>query len=251
MSIINTFDNTTKAILSPEDFLGEHPKIADICIATFSNAVRDMVIEKYNCEIVAYSGTTNGKIPIYRLKNTNNILFYMSPIGSAISGTVMDEVRCLTGVTKFVVFGSCGIIDPQCKTQIIVPTAAYRDEGFSYHLAPADDYIDVNNHNKVKAIFDKFNIEYTMGKVWTTDALYRETIKNKDTRKAEGCICVDMECSGLQALCNFRGLEYYTFFFSGDSLANHEWEQRILGTEAEDDTQNACFKLALTIAENI
>ena len=66
-----------------------------------------------------------------------------------------------------------------------------------------------------------------------------------------GCIAVDMECSGLQAVCDYRGYEYYTFFYTGDLLDAPEWEQRILANEAEKDHQLSNFLVALEIAAQV
>lgn len=35
-----------------------------------------------------------------------------------------------------------------------------------------------------------------------------------------------MECTALQAMCDFRGVELYTFFTSGDLLDAPEWDTR-------------------------
>ena len=37
----------------------------------------------------------------------------------------------------------------------MVPTEAYRDEGTSYHYAPASDYITVKNSDKVAAFMEQ------------------------------------------------------------------------------------------------
>lgn len=58
-----------------------------------------------------------------------------------------------------------------------------------------------------------------------------------------------MECSALQAVCNFRGLELYQFIYAADSL-NGTWSRRILGN-LEIDARLAYFKLAEEIAERI
>ena len=52
-------------------------------------------------------------------------------------------------------------------------------------------------------------------------------------RKAEGCLTVEMECAGLQAVCSFRELQYYAFLFGGDLLDAAEWDVRILGNHRE------------------
>ncbi|MDD7256350.1 TOTE conflict system archaeo-eukaryotic primase domain-containing protein [Bullifex porci] len=251
MSIEKSFDDKSEALINPEKIYGNHKKIADICIITFSHAVHDRVLKTYSCKKVANSGTANGKIPIYFIEE-KNILFYLSPIGSAVAGTVLDEVRCLTKACKFIVFGSCGILDEnKCSGKIIIPTEAYRDEGFSYHFEKAADYIEISKSPVLIKILNDLHIENISGRTWTTDAIYRETVNNKNVRKSEGCICVEMECAGLQALCNFRGLELYQFFFGGDLLGDINWSRGTLGTNTEKSNQINCFELALEIAEKI
>ena len=106
MGIAEAFD-TTLPLFNPQDFYGKHDKIADVCVLSFSKSVADKVLDKFETEIVAKSGTANGKICIYRLKESG-VLFYLSPIGSAVAGTVLQEVHTLTGADKYVAFGSCG-----------------------------------------------------------------------------------------------------------------------------------------------
>ncbi|MCF0241760.1 MAG: nucleoside phosphorylase [Treponema sp.] len=253
MGIENSFDENSEAMFSPEDFYGKHEKIADVCIITFSHAVHEKVLKSYACIKVTNSATANGKIPVYLIENEGkNVLFYMSPIGATCAGTIMDEVRVLTGATKFIVFGSCGILDKEkCSGKIIVPTEAFRDEGFSYHFEKAADYIEIKNCIKLAEFFEKQGFDYVSGKTWTTDAIYRETINNKNLRKGEGCICVEMECAGIQALCNFRNIDLFPFFFGGDLLNDTTWDRNTLGTEAEKKEQISCFSLALRFAKEL
>lgn len=86
------------------------------------------------------------------------------------------EANWLTGAEKFIMFGSAGSLNKE-KTQgkFVVPTEAYRDEGMSYHYAPPSDYIEIQNHEKIAAIFEELHFPYVKGRVWTTDAFLRET----------------------------------------------------------------------------
>ncbi len=251
MSIEQSFDNKSEALITPEIFYGVHEKAADICIVTFSHAVFEKVLKQFSCKKIADSATANGKIPVYLLEKYG-LAFYMSPIGSAVAGTILDEVRCLTGVRKFIYFGSCGILDEEkCSGKIIVPSEAYRDEGFSYHFEKAGNYIEVSKSKELAEILTDLQVSYVVGKTWTTDAIYRETLNNKNARKAEGCICVEMECSGLQAVCNYRHLDLYQFLFGGDLLSDSSWSRGSLGTDIEKSNQIDCFELALKVAERI
>ena len=89
-------------------------------------------------------------------------------------------------------------------------------------------------------------LPFVTGKTWTTDAFYRETEENLRRRVQQGCVCVEMECSALQALCDFRGLEFCSFLYSADSL-HGSWDRRILG-DLEADSRLRYFALAKEIA---
>lgn len=245
------FDDKSEALISPEDFYGPHEKIADICILTFSYSVLEKVLEQFSHKKVGDPGTANGRIPVYLLEEYG-VLFYMSPIGSAVAGTILDEVRCLTGATKFICFGSCGILDEEkCSGKIIVPSEAYRDEGFSFHFEKAAEYITVSKSAELSEILSALQVNHVVGKTWTTDAIYRETVNKKNARKSEGCVCVEMECAGLQAICNFRHLDLYPFFFGGDLLNDSSWSRGTLGSDVEKSNQIDCFELALKVAQRI
>ncbi|MBR1863834.1 MAG: hypothetical protein IJ806_07105 [Ruminococcus sp.] len=92
-------------------------------------------------------------------------------------------------------------------------------------------------------------LPYVMGKTWTTDAFFRETKNNFEKRRAEGCISVEMECSGFQAVCDLRGLEFYTFFTSGDLLDAPEWDDRRKCSQEKCTQHDAGhFDIALELA---
>lgn len=110
--------------------------------------------------------------------------------------------------------------------RVMIPTEAYRDEGTSCHYAPASDYIGIKNCGIVREFMEKNHIQYVMGRTWTTDAFYRETVRNFEKHKADGCISVEMEGSAVQAVYDFRGLDVYMFFIGGDLLDAPEWADR-------------------------
>lgn len=81
-------------------------------------------------------------------------------------------------------FGSCGSLDKSITGgHLIVPNAAYRDEGTSYHYAPASDYIEIKTAGKLAQIFDEIGVPFIQTKTWTTDGFYRETQNNAAKRK--------------------------------------------------------------------
>ena len=54
--------------------------------------------------------------------------------------------------------------------------------------------------------------------------MLRETAGLVEKRRVEGCIAVEMELAGVQALCDFYGLELYDFLEAGDVLESSGYD---------------------------
>jgi uridine phosphorylase len=239
--------------ISPESLYGPGKAISDVCIVTFSWKLTQMILEEYHPEIVADLVSTNGHTPIYALTyKGKKICFYNSPIGSALAGTYLIETAHLVGAKKFIAFGSAGRLDKSIPSlSFMVPTAAYRDEGLSYHYAPASDYIAIKNHGFLEKFLKDSHLPYFVGKCWTTDAFYKETESEIAERKKEGCIAVDMECAGLQAVSDYYGFDFYEFFFGVDQLDSLEWDKATMGAGTDKYRHHDIFELALEMALKI
>lgn len=251
--INNSFDNS-KALFSPKDSYeanGIKPieKITDKCVVTYSVNVKEEILNKYSNRKVAFTATANGIIDVYYLEELNT-LFYMSPVCAPTAVAVLEEISYITGAKNFVFFGSCGIIDEKAKDKVIIPTKAYRDEGTSYHYVEASDFIDIKNYSLIEKVCKTNNIEYIKGYTWTTDAIYRETKNSINKRKTDGCICVEMESSALEAVCDFNKLNLYVFFISGDILVDN-WDRADLGTANEHKKQLSSFDVAILLLNEI
>ena len=72
--------------------------------------------------------------PVYKIRYKNtDIAFYLSRVGAPARVAGFEEVVAM-GAKKFVLFGSCGVLDDhKVKENIIIPVSAIRDEGTSYH----------------------------------------------------------------------------------------------------------------------
>lgn len=238
------YDIESEPIVKLESFYGPKRKIVEKCIFIFSKVIYDHILEEFDCEKIFEVGSANGNKPIWSFNfNNEKIAFYLSPIGSSGAGESIVEVNHLTGASKFIMFGSCGSLDKEkTKGKFIVPTKAYRGEGLSYYYAKASDYIDIKNHNVVKDIFLELKIPFVDGRVWTTDSMLRETVNLVNKRKNEGCICVEMELAGVQAVCDFYGLELYNFLATGDILDENNYD-----VSALSDANHNVDKLAIAL----
>jgi hypothetical protein len=88
------------------------------------------------------------------------------------------------------------------RGHIVVPTAAIRDEGTSYHyLAPAREVAPTPRVLKaIEAVPRENSHDYVRGKTWTTDAVYRETRPRMARRQREGCVVVEVEAAAFSRL---------------------------------------------------
>ena len=158
------------------------------------------------------------------------------------------------GLKKLVLFGNCGVLDRSIEDcGIIIPTRAIRDEGSSYHYAAAADFIDVNRKYRdvFRQVLADCGYPYVEGTTWTTDAPYRETVDKVRRRKAQGAICVEMECAGMQAAANFRGVDFFQFFYAGDNLDHSQWQPRSLSGHVRLDDKSKIALLAFELAAKL
>ena len=250
--IMNEFyDDKSSPIVTPEAFYGEKGNSADVCFVVLSNVIHSYLLKRYTCKTIGELVASNGNTPIYVFDyNKKRIAFYLSSMGSSIAGQQVIEASWNTGSEAFIMFGSAGSLDSDKSCCFVIPDKAYRGEGMSYYYSPNcnEKYISIRNANFVEKSFLKLGIPYIKGALWTTDALYRETQKLYNERKKEGCIAVDMEAAGVQAVCDFHNLDLYCFVQLGDVLNADEYKiaQLVL---ANHDLQK--LSVALEIASDL
>ena len=248
--IIHDYDKDTEPIVDLACFYGEKKKLVDKCLILFSEVLYRQLLSSRDCTLIGTIGACNGETAIYSFVHEGEpIAFYLSAIGSAIASGSCYEVHWQTGATKFVMFGSCGSLDRE-KThgRYIIPTESYRGDGCSYYYAPPSDYLPIKNADRLAAIFDELGLSYIKARVWTTDSMLRETAGLVQKRRREGCVAVEMELAGVEAVCDFYGLELYDFLEAGDVLEEGAYEVSGLG-DANHNRQK--LKIALEIARRI
>lgn len=195
MSLFDTFDpyseelikvNMQRSFNGVEDF-------PEIVIGAFKEETFRALAQIASAEVIC-SLRGGRAIPVYRVHwQGRDVGLFHSLMGGA--GTVcLMESLIARGAKAFLYYGNCGVLNKEIAAgHLILPTAAYRDEDTSYHYLPVSDYVEVPTHKQLAQTMDALHLPYVSGKVWTTDAFYRETRSNMEKRKADGCIAVDME----------------------------------------------------------
>ncbi len=248
--ITDSFDPKSEPLFTPGHFLGPQRHLCDICILTFSHVILKEMQARFALREVGTLDSANGGRPVFVFEHDGMTLAAMlAGLGATIAGNDVIELNWITGATKFVMFGSAGSLNREAtQGKYVIPTEAYRDEGMSYHYAPPADYIAIKNADKTATIFDGLCLSYVKGRVWTTDAFYRETKDLVAARQKEGCLAVEMELAGVEAVCDFHGFELYDFLVTGDVLDAPVYENDGLHSANHDLDK---LDIALEIAKRI
>lgn len=223
------FDYFGKAILEPDMLVSAIEGFPRFGISCFSKKLQEAILEKYGGEIISFFPTEDGGVPIYEINyEGERIAFYLSRVGAPAVVMQMEEIFT-KGVEKLMVMGSCGSLDSKIEFgHLIIPISGIRDEGTSYHYAPSEKLIKMEPKviKVISTTLEKHGYPYICGKTWTTDGLFRETKKKLEMRKKQGCIAVDMEYTAMQAVADFRGIDFGQILYTEDNLGSDIWEER-------------------------
>lgn len=222
------FDPTRRAVIEPADMCSGI-RIADHGVICFYKDVVEQVAESTGARVVFEDKGVYGSNRFYQFEHEGQPLVVFQPYVGAPIAAAFLEVAIALGCRKFVVCGGAGVLDRTVPVgRFVVPTAAIRDEGLSYHYAEPSREIPAHEAavRVITATLDKHGESYRLAKVWTTDAIFRETTARVARRKQEGCLVVDMEAAALMAVAQFRDVTLGYLLFSGDDVSGEEWDSR-------------------------
>lgn len=241
------------ALFSPSDTTKKVEDFPEICVSTFSENIIETFSSMENTKKIADLYTANGKIPVYKIQyKETDIAFYLSRVGAPACVAGFEEIIAM-GAKKFVLFGSCGVLDEdRVKNNLIIPISAIRDEGTSYHYLPPSPEVEADSRSieTLEHVFQKFKCPYVKGKTWTSDAIYRETIPAIKERRQNGCIAVEMECASMLAVSKYRQIPFIQFLYGADHLNSDTWEIRDLtlyGQTNAEKYMSLAFECGLAI----
>jgi uridine phosphorylase len=225
---LSEFDPDTAAMAEPA-FAVEGGAVPDaVVICFFRDAIARLVADAGGRE-VARLASEMGSHPVYEVEaERQRVGIALGGVGAALAAGWLEELIALGG-RRFVVAGSAGALVPGLALgHVIVPTAAVRDEGTSFHYAPpgrtsapTDDALAA-----VLATLERRGVPFQLGTTWTTDGFYRETRRKIAARVAEGCLTVEMEAAALFAVARFRGVSLAVMLYAGDDLSGEAWDPR-------------------------
>ncbi len=220
------FDPAREAVINPwrhRPPLG-FPDRAVLC--WFGDVVRARTEGRAHTYVIPFE---HGEHPIWVVEHRGVDVAIANPgVGAPAAASSLEIVIAL-GATTVVGCGGAGIVRPGFDVgHVIVPTGAVRDEGTSYHYAPAG--AEVRPHPRAVAAIDavlaEAGVPHDRGLTWTTDAFFRETPTKVARRREQGCITVEMEAASMFAVAEFRGAVYAQLLYAGDDVSALEWDHR-------------------------
>lgn len=222
------FDNNRSAVIEPHKIYAEIdiPKNAVLC---FFNDVIERLKNEGKAKLIYNFTSEMGANPLYEVEYLGRKVALFNPgVGAPLAAGMFEEAIAL-GARKFIACGGAGVLDREIAVgHIIIPNCAIRDEGTSYHYLEPSREVSVNKFGieAIEKVLLKHKCKYIIGKTWTTDAFFRETVGKVNQRKSEGCLTVEMECSAFCAVAEFRNVTFAQILYSGDLVDCDEWDTR-------------------------
>ncbi len=222
------FDSEREAIIEPAA-LFKRIDLPEHCVMPIYGTLIEKLKADGRLQKVIALYTSFVPIEVHKLEFEGGYVTVVFPgVGAPFAAAIMEELIAL-GCRKFVACGSAGVLKSELQRgAIVIPSSAVRDEGASYHyLAPSREVdVDPEVVRQLESILQKHHVNYEIGKTWTTDAFFRETRGKVSKRKSEGCIAVEMECSALLAVAQFRNVVFGQYLAAGDDVSGDEWDPR-------------------------
>ncbi len=249
--LLEEFDRDPHAVINPDMCAKKMEDFPEVTVSCFSKELFDSVLKTFDTDKIKKIAEIHSAVnrnPVYEVEyNGKKFAMFQSFVGEPLCVAQYEDLMVM-GSKRLILLGNCGVLDKSIEDcGIIIPTAALRDEGTSYHYAEPGDVIEVNKKYRdvFKQVLSDCGYPYVEGVTWTTDGPYRETRAKVNRRKEQGAICVEMECAGMQAACDFRKTEFFQFFYAGDNLDHSSWDPRSISGGSRLDDKTKIMFLAL------
>ncbi len=153
------------------------------------------------------------------------------PVGGARSVMTLEELMAL-GARTFFIAGATGALKPGIDVgDYVIATSGLREEGASYHYRPSEHPARADgpaSRALIEAASDSEHASHA-GRVWSTDAPYREFTGKVQRYAQDGVLSVDMEASALMIVTEFRGADLGLILTVSDLVYRPDWPN-IFGT---------------------
>ncbi|MCP3874958.1 MAG: nucleoside phosphorylase [Desulfobacteraceae bacterium] len=176
-------------------------------------------------------------------------------MGSPLAAMILDSLIA-KGASKIIFLGWCGAVSDQFKVgDLILPDKAIVDEGTSYNYKKLDKDVpssipDLDLTDQLSGHLRSSDIHSKKATVWTTDAIYRETKNKVAYFSGLGADVVEMECSALFSVADYRNVKITGLLVVSDSVASDDWDPGFRNKQFKAARKSAC-KSVITFAQKL
>ena len=239
------YDEDKNAVIRPTDIF-KPIEIAKRCVICNFGEAMEKILGEFPHRLVTCFEAEIIRLPVYELDYKGKKIALAGAYVGASGAAVQIEVLTALGCRKYIACGGCGVLQKDIAVgHLIIPTAAVRDEGTSYHyVRPAREIAaDERVVGIIENTLARHGLPYMKAKTWTTDAFYRETPAKIQQRIRENCVTVDMEASAYMAVSQYNKVEFGQIFYAGDNVSGTEWERR--GWDSQTAIREQVLRIAL------
>jgi purine-nucleoside phosphorylase len=175
-------------------------------------------------------------------------------IGAPYSVMLLESLIA-KGAKTVLVIGWCGAVREDLEVgDILLPEKAIVDEGTSKNYKKLDEnnpftVPDIKLLKRLSAKLTKSEVSHKKITLWTTDAIYRETQRKIAWYRDLGVDAVEMECSALFAVAEYRKISLAAILVVSDSVASKNWDPGFRYKRFKDSRKSVC-ETALKFVEH-
>lgn len=185
-----------------------------------------LILEYLGVSKVSYRKVDFWKLWTCQLEGHN--VGVAGPALGAPAAVLLLERLVVLGARSVVGVGSCGSLQPWLPVgSVVLPDSALVEEGTTPHyLAP---HVRTRPHQELLRVLaenlETQGLKPQVGRIWTTDAVFRETREKVILYQREGVLAVDMESSALMSVASFRGVPFASVLVVSDELGTLKWHR--------------------------
>jgi uridine phosphorylase len=211
----------------PGDPLIDHPIIFNLFDPYMEFLRRELKVKKSALKKNRFPSTVYLTTKVGRKK----ISVFGTPLG-APHAVIMLERLIAMGAQKIFTLGCCGSLQTYLPIgSFVIPLTALSEEGTSPHYPLPKTAVAAADAQVVNICLAKCaekNIKPVSGKVWTTDALFRETREKVKKYSQHNLLAVEMEMSALFTVAAYRRVQLGGLMVVSDELATLKWKTGFL-----------------------
>lgn len=168
----------------------------------------------------------------------------VGPIVGAPYAVMLLETLIAWGARSFIFFGWCGAISPDVKIgDILIPTSAVVGEGTSIHYGQSQDSVvrpSPATNDTIRTVLHDRDVAFHEGRIWSTDAVFRETPNKVRHYQSTGAVAVEMELSALFSVGRFRHVDVGGIVVVSDELSTLKWHPGFKDERFQQGRQSVC-----------